>query len=231
MQEESKMGTSSLAHDFSKPFAVVLRDAEGIIQDLPGEEWKEKIENADPRLRSLLKSILRVPAYLSVFQIISNPESVSYGRRCPRSVCDAFSRMANLFEPLALEKKVILEIESVSKLEPPCYDSFDALCVVLLDTAIRLSSPRKKVLIRITDSERKLVNVSVASLGVVPDAIRASPSIMPDPIHIFRNSLGRFLFAANMVAKAHRFEIRYKCSRMAKKSRTGWNVFWFEVPC
>jgi hypothetical protein len=83
-------------HDIKTAVSVVFRNTEAIMRNLQGYDDGEKIENADPALKGLLKSVNLLNSLLNLASIIANPDSASFGQPRRTPVYKLFRLMGRL---------------------------------------------------------------------------------------------------------------------------------------
>jgi two-component system sensor histidine kinase QseC len=221
-------------HDVTTAVNLVTRNAEAIIATLAGGTDDEKIENAPPSLKSLLKSIELLRTRLSMSSIVANPESASFGQKHPIPVYRVFHRMVRLFEEAASRKQVKMRMTGSSHAMPLCFDSFDTLALVLIDNAVKYSAEESTIDVIVHDTGRT-VKVAVQSYGpYVPremqNKIFERGFRTPGAEKFAAQGSGLGLFIAKAVADAHGFSIHYKSFNVNQTDREGQNEFLFEVP-
>jgi len=221
-------------HDVKTAVSLVTRNAEVIIQNLPGATDDEKIESADKPLRSLLVSVSLLRERLDMSSIVSNPEAASHGKKRALPVYKVFHRTLRLFEESAAKLNVTLKMTGNSYALPQCYDSFSAIPLTLIDNAIKYSSSGKDVFVKIVDKSSGGVFVSVTNVGpVVPLDMREDIfkkfGRTPGAKKFTSHGSGLGLYIASIVAAAHGFKIIYECSDVNKSTGIGLNVFYFEM--
>jgi light-regulated signal transduction histidine kinase (bacteriophytochrome) len=212
----------------------VTRNAEAIVMSLPGYTDDDRIEQAPPELKSLLKSVRLLHTRLAMSSLLTNPDSASFGSRRATPVYKVFDRMVRLSNEQALQKKITLRMTGSSYSQPKCYDSFETIPLVLIDNAIKYSCEGRSVEVHVTDSVGAGVSVSVHSFGpVVPveyqerifeRAVRA-----PSAKTFASKGSGLGLYFAAIVAQAHGFKISYLGSSDARDPSMGNNTFFFMV--
>jgi signal transduction histidine kinase len=221
-------------HDVSTAVSLVTRNAEVVIDGYPGETDYEKIENSPAHIKRLLKSVSLLRTRLSMSSIVANPDSASFGEKHPIPVYKVFDRMVRLFEEIAAQKGVHIQIVGPSFAKPDCYDSFDTLALVLIDNAVKYSFGRHHIKVVVKDKSRDAVKVRVESYGpIVPRDMREQIFKRGVRTRVAEESCskgsGLGLYIARVVASAHGFGVEYKAIEGDRSSSEGWNVFSFEL--
>jgi hypothetical protein len=221
-------------HDVTTAVNLVTRNAEAIIAKLEGKTIDEKIDKAEPPIKSLLKSIELLHTRLSMSSIVSNPESASFGQKHPTPVYKIFHRMVKLFEELADRKSVSVKMQGSSHLKPKCFDSIETLALVLVDNAVKYSLGGNTVYVIVSDTNNS-VKVAIQSYGpIVPKEMQEKifeRRVRTQTAEVFSaKGSGLGLYIAKIVSKAHGFNIHYKCFDVNSSKDEGWNEFLFEVP-
>lgn len=101
-------------HDINTAISLVFRNAEGLIRGLPGYDDHDRIENAEPNLKRLLKSVSLIKSRLDLVSLIANPESASYGQPRSTPVYKVFHRMVRLFEEEAARRHLRINMRGQS---------------------------------------------------------------------------------------------------------------------
>lgn len=221
-------------HDVTTAVNLVTRNAEAIIGELKGGTDDDKIENAPPVMKSLLKSIELLNTRLLMSSIVANPSSVAFGQKRPTPVYKVFHRMVKLFEEEANRKQVKFKMMGSSHALPLCFDSFDTLALVLIDNAVKYSLHGSTIDVIVNDTA-KSVKVAVQSYGpFVPkemqEKIFERRFRTPSAEKFVAKGSGLGLFIAKAVSDSHGFTIHYKSFNVTQAKGEGQNEFLFEVP-
>jgi len=231
----TKEAISSL-HDIKTAVGLVYRNAEGMIQELPGSTFDEKAENAEANLKSLLKSVGLLSTRMSMASIVANPESVRFGQKRPMPIYKIFDKMCHLFEEPANRKRVGIRKSGYSDHKPPAYDSIESLALVLMDNAVKYCMQGEDIIVRVHDvmGENAAVVVEVESFGplVPPEeqtAIFEKGYRSRQAKEAVAGGSGLGLYIAKLVAQAHGFEIQYRAAESEQGRRIGRNIFSFRI--
>lgn len=226
----------SSLHDIKTAVSLVYRNAEGLISELPGASFDEKAENATPKLQSLLKAMGLLETRMSMASIVANPESAAYGTKKPTAVYKLFHKFCHLFEEHAGHKGVRVAIKGRSVRKPLAYDSLETLAMVLIDNAVKYSTPHEDVTVEVNDSERSArgVLVDVTSIGpIVPNNARERifrrGYRCPAAKEFAATGSGLGLYIATVIAEAHGSRIDYFGIPFSENSEIGRNVFSFHL--
>ena len=233
LQAQAKEAVAGL-HDIKTAVGVVLRNAEAIIRGLSGRNDYEKIENADPPLKSLLKSVNLLESRLKLASLIANPESAQYGERRLTGVYPLFHLMVRLFEQDASRRKVRLRMTGSSYNSLWLYDSFDTLPLVLIDNAIKYSPRHKDVVVRVEDRGSSQCVARVESWGPVvrpEDRVRIFERGFrgPGAENVAASGSGLGLYIAKIVAEANGCSLGYTATTRQHDDTEGTNIFAVEV--
>jgi len=219
-------------HDVRTAVGLVYRNADALIMSNPGDSDYEKIEGADPALKSLLKSVALLKTRLDMSSLLANPAAAEYGRKRPRAIYKLLDRMCHLFKEIAARRKVALTIRGPSTNRVPVYDSFETIPLVLIDNAVKYSEKGSEAQVIVRDRS-VAVDVRVRSYG--PPVSDDEHSRIFDRGHRSTaaeawaaSGSGLGLYLARVVAAAHGFSIFYKPS-MAGRDGLCWNEFSFTV--
>jgi K+-sensing histidine kinase KdpD len=220
-------------HDVRTAVNLVTRNAEAIVMSLPGYSDDDKIENAPAELKSLLKSVRLLQTRLVMSSLLANPESASYGNKRSTPVYRVFDRMVRLFSEQAARKRVGIAMAGASYGQPPCFDSFETIPLVLIDNAIKYASEGTSIEVNVRDTPQG-TSVFVRSHGpIVPEAERTrifERGYRTAAAQSFAAAgAGLGLHLSKIVAAAHGFEISYSCSPAGSSLGYGHNLFSFVV--
>ncbi|MBZ0156260.1 MAG: sensor histidine kinase [Alphaproteobacteria bacterium] len=230
--EKSTKETIEDLHDIKTATSLVFRNAEAIISRLPGALDEDKLENADPRLKSLIKSVNLLDSRLNMSSIIANPASAAYGRPRRVAIYKVFHTMVRMFEQLAAAKNVRITMRGSSYSTPHAFDSITTLALVLIDNAVKYSQDGGEVVVTVNDNVKGSVAVTVESRG---------PAISGDDLQLifqkrFRtenakkmtaSGSGMGLYIASVIADAHKVRIKYEARNIISSSGIASNVFSF----
>jgi signal transduction histidine kinase len=220
-------------HDIKTATNLVFRNAEALIAQVSGETDEERIENADPSLKSLYKSVSLLNTRLNMSSIAANPQAASFGSRRPAPVYKIFDKMCRLFEEIAGKKSVRIYLYGASYNKVQCYDSFENLALVLLDNAVKYSMNSEVINVNVNDVGRG-VEVRVESRGpVIPEGEREQifekgyRTSAAKKVASGGSGLG--LYIAKNIAEAHGFKIQYEVRNPNPKGDIGTNIFYFRL--
>lgn len=221
-------------HDVKTAVSLVTRNAEAIITTLQGTSDEDKIENASPELKGLLKSVQLLHTRLSASSILANPDAASYGQKHPMPIHKVCFKMARLFEELAARTRVRVRMSGTSYATPYCHDSFETIPLVLIDNAVKYSEEGEYVTVSVNDAADHTM-LKVESHGsIVPASMRESIFQRgvrgPDSSKLVSRGSGLGLYIASIVAKAHGMELKYECVSVDRNGKTGKNVFSCRIP-
>jgi K+-sensing histidine kinase KdpD len=230
-----KESISSL-HDINTAVSLVYRNAEGLIDESPGLDLDEKVENADPKLKSLWKSVSLLTTRMNMASIVANPEACRFGKKRPSPIYKVFDKMCHLFEGPASQKHVRIRIMGRSFNSPPAYDSIESLALVLVDNAVKYCLPDMEVIVRVNDLEADFpgVAVEVESVGpLVPideqEAIFLKGFRCPNAQQFAAGGSGLGLYIARLIADAHGLKLEYRGVSTTGDQSVGRNTFSFRI--
>lgn len=221
-------------HDVKTAVSLVTRNAEAIIATLPGDSDEEKIENAQNDLKALLKSVQLLHTRLSASSILANPEAASHGQKHSTPIHKVCFKMVRLFQEHAAKRRARIKMTGTSYAAPKCYDSFETIPLILIDNAVKYSDENREIIVNVQDVAG-YVNLRVESFGtLVPESMRQTIFNRevrgPDSNRRVSRGSGLGLFIANIVAKAHGYEIKYECVASNESGTTGKNIFSCSIP-
>jgi signal transduction histidine kinase len=219
-------------HDIKTAVNLVYRQAEGIVRHIPGDSMDEKIEAAEPDLKSLLIAVRLLRSRLEMASIIANPESAQYGQPRPTPVYKIFHRIVRLFEEEAMARSVRIRMTGSSFNTPLLFDSFETIPLVLIDNAVKYSNRNTSLVVRVDDQPVGTCMVSVESEGdLIPPESRRSifdqgfrTSQAKD---VASSGSGLGLYIAKIVADANTLTIKYTGQPLTSSSNYGINTFTF----
>ncbi len=205
----------SLFHDIIPTISIIFRTVESIINSVDGDSFEEKVENADNKIKTLYHSIDLLDNRLKIMPLLSNPDSVKYGQVTKCSPYKVFDKVRRLFFETASRKGVRLNLDSNEyiNIEPMVYDSFMILPFLLIENAIKYSLKNHHVDILFTKKKNSVL-VTVSSFGPIVQELNVSKIFEqgfkdPNAQKFSSKGSGIGLFLANIVAKAHNFDIIY----------------------
>lgn len=233
--EEITKSVSTL-HDVNTSISLILRNTEVIVSHQKGETYDEKIENSSDEMKKLFKAVSLLQKRLKTMPYISNPQSISYGRKTPMSIYPIIYKLHKLFQEEASTKNISIKLEGNSYTEPLLYESFDILPLVLIDNAIKYSLENQQVKIIFTEEQGHII-VEVVSYGpIVPEESREK---IFDKFYRCENAKkfaaqgsGLGLYLARQIAKANGFSIEYSVvdkGQMLEGVTIGENHFTFLI--
>lgn len=232
IQNEASEAITGL-HDINTAVGVLLRNAEAIVAGLEGKDDYERIENAAPALKSLLKSVNLLESRLKLAFLIANPESAKYGQRRNTPVYRLFHLMLRLFEQEAQRRGVTLRMTGTSYNTLLLYDSFATIPLVLIDNAIKYSPKKREIMVHVEDSGRTC-RARVESWGeIVPHQYRNKiferGVRAPGAKKNAAAGAGLGLYIAKIVADANACSLSYWATTKRHDDTEGTNVFALDI--
>jgi len=205
-----------LLHDIVPTISLILRSVESLINKSQGVTFEEKVENSEYNLKTLYHSIDLLDNRLKIMPLISNPESAKFGQVTKCSPYKIFDKVCRLFRETANRKNVRLNLHSDKYItfEPHVYDSFMTLPFLLIENSIKYSVKDGTVDIYLKQSKDS-VKIYVTSFGPIvkeENKLRIFDKGFKDPNaqKFSSKGAGIGLYLADIVAKAHNFEIEYR---------------------
>lgn len=233
---ESKVSERmSMLHDVKTVVNVININIAGLLSSMPGKNSDEKLESST-HLKKVYKSVKMLNQELEAMSIIVNPEAARFGDKHATNVYKTFDMFTKLFEDMAISRKVTFRKNGNSHNKPLLHDSFLNIPLILLDNAIKYSEERQDINIFMEDIGKDIA-VCVDSFGfLVPDSHsktifeKGKRYIHHDDTILKGSGFG--LYIAQIVAKAHKFEIKYKSRYSCLKEGKPWgtNSFFFTIP-
>lgn len=220
-------------HDIRTAVSLVYRNAEVIVANFRGDSMEEKIEQASPDMKCLLKSVQLLKSRLEMTSIANNPISASFGRKRQTPIYKMFHRMVRLFEEEANQKLVSIRMRGSSFSTALLYDSFESVPLVLLDNAVKYAFPNTEITVTVEDRS-SAISVSVSSIGQIVPPEEAplifEKSYRAEGAKRFTSSgSGLGLFIAQTVALANGFSIQYSSEPSGEDDGGGENSFSFAI--
>lgn len=227
----------AIYHDITPTISLIFRSLEAIIENENGDNFDEKVENADLEVRTLYHAINLLDNRLKMMPLISNPDAAKYGQVYKCSPYKIFDKIRRIFNDSASKKGVTLDLKSDSyiNLEPLVYDSFLTIPFVLIENAIKYSKNGGTVHINLKQRGKKVI-VGVTSYGPVVTSDKQERIFEkgfkdPNAKKFASQGSGIGLYLANIVANAHNIEISYKKDsiKVEKGIEMGSNTFSFQL--
>jgi len=224
----------SALHSIKIAMNLVMRNAEAVINDLPGETFDDKVDRAKSHLKSLFHSSSLLSKRMNMADYVSNPKAAKHGVKRATCIYEIFDRMYKLFIEEASEKDVSIYIEGRSENKPFVYPSFETLALILLDNAVKYSQESSQIKIVVSD-ENGGVKVRVSSYGpLIPSEVRDSifnkGFRIAAATEMFASGSGLGLYIARIIANANGFDIHCTSEKVQSLYLIATNSFWFVVP-
>lgn len=229
---EAAKETISFLHDVRSSAGLVLHNCEEIVSRLPGKDFSEKMTNLrkeDSKIFTLYQSINFLIEQLGLADVISNPESITYGRKSNSSIRPFIYKMAKLFEAGANARHLFISVEGDTNVHVSTYQSFQLVPLIILDNAIKYGRTGTNVIIKFHQDDSALQIEFISYGDVVPvhestkifqRHIRGSNAEMRHP-----HGTGLGLFLAKQIVDAHGYELLYKGDEVSQV-----NSFTLSIP-
>ncbi len=222
--------TVSFLHDIRSSLSLVMSNCEALISSSSGNDFSSKLHSSSQPLRNLYGSIGLLTEQLNLADIITNPQSITFGRRSQCSLHGFLFRIVKLFESRASEKRVWLQLgELKGEIFLSLYQSFQFVPLILLDNALKYCNPKSNVYIQISHAVGDL-RITFTSYGeIVPDDFHEKiferhvrgPNALSSQIQ----GSGLGLSIAKAVVEAHGYAIFYSSAPQSQQ-----NFFTIVVP-
>jgi hypothetical protein len=224
----------SMFHDFKTSMTIFFNCTQDIINQLPGDNFLEKLENSDNSYRDLYNALELITSQLGMIDVILNPKSIEFGNKKRINIYRLFEKMKILFCHLSSKKEEInfkLISEAWVK-DSYCYDSIEFIPLILLDNALKYSVKDSEVEIKF---EQRHDNLKVIIKNIGPSVKDGNEKrifekfFRDDPAKTFsKEGIGMGLWIAQEILKKHDSELFYFKDK--KESRPiGLNVFEFDI--
>lgn len=189
--------------------------------------FAEKLNAADPDLLRLHQSVSLLTEQLNLVDILSNPDSVTYGNKSTCDIYQFFHKMVRLFQPRAWDRNIKIRFEGNIYENIKIFNSFQLVPLVLLDNAVKYGDPGSTI----------KIEYSLRADGLYVDFLSKGKVIPEDEVELvfsrrFRGcnvtaqsseGSGLGLYIAKNVVAAHGFDISYESRNVFKEH--GWNCF------
>jgi K+-sensing histidine kinase KdpD len=229
--EENLMDSVTFLHEIRTSVGIVLACCEEIISGQSGFTFEEKLERTDPKTKDLFDSIGLLQEQLNLTDIITNPSSITYGKKYRSTIHKYFLKMVKLFAPRAAKRGIRIQLNGTTYAEIFAYNSFQFIPLILLDNAIKYSFSNRDIIVSLEERADR-VSIKVSSVGkVVPDEYRDRIFDKhvrgPNATEEHPRGMGMGLYIARLIAGAHETSITYRCFSVS--GGVGTNEFSFEI--
>lgn len=219
--------TTFFLHDVRTGLSLVMSSCERLISARKGSNFAEKLRDADPELFRLYQAIGLLTEQLGLVDILSNPQSITYGPKSKSDIYQFFHKMVKLFQPRAWDRNMDIRWEGNVYDHVDLYNSFQLVPLVLLDNAVKYGTAGSTIFVRYEHRQDGLyVEFSSWGLPIPPgyeEAVFKKNVRGPNAIEKSSEGSGLGLYIASEVARAHKFQISYE-SRDASGD-CAWNCF------
>lgn len=225
----------SMFHDFKSSMNIFFDCTQNIINSLPGTSFENKLESSSSSYKDLYNALELITSQLGMIDVVSNPKSITFGSTKSVNIYRMFDKYRILFNHhrIVANKNLKFEINSNKIIRSTnCFDSIEFIPLILLDNAIKYSSPHSTIVIEFYQGYSDL-KVSVKSIGTFVkdedekflfDKFYRSPSA---ECHT-QKGLGIGLWVAKNILKFHNSILTYHKDR-SEKSEIGLNIFEFYI--
>jgi K+-sensing histidine kinase KdpD len=233
---ETTLQNFAMFHDFKTSMNIIFSCTQDIINELPGDTFEEKLEQSDRPFRDLFNALELISSQLGMIDVILNPASISFGNKHEINIYKLFYKIKLLFEHLAKQKNGIsIELINVDGLyirNSLCYESIEFIPLILIDNALKYSSPGSTIKIELIQFYNK-VKVKVKSIGpFVSEENREKifEKFFRDrsAIEFCREGIGIGLWIAQEILKTHGSKMSYFKDIYAI-GNIGLNIFEFDL--
>ncbi len=234
---ETMIKNLSMFHDFKSSMNIFFDCTQDIIHSLPGDNFEEKLNQSDKAYKNLYNALDLITSQLGMIDVVSNPKSITFGTKREISIYKLFDKIKYLFEHhrVTRKKNVSIEIFNTNHKYVSnsfCYDTIEFIPLILLDNALKYSSPYSKVTIEFTQYHKKVL-IKVKNIGpFVKDENREK---IFDKFYrgetgedFTSQGLGVGLWIAQKILKTHNSVLKYDKDKYAEGD-IGLNIFEFEL--
>lgn len=225
----------SMFHDFKTSMTIFFKCTEDIISKLPGNTFKEKLDNSDSSYKDLYNSLELITSQLGMVDVIINPKSILFGKKKSINIFQLFEKIKILFGHLSKEKQdITISLVREGWIDNcDCYESIEFIPLILLDNALKYSVQNTDIEIKFEQNNGYL-KVLVKNIG--PTVADENKQLIFNKF--FRDSAGKNfskegigmgLYIAKEILNAHGSDIKYH--KITRDQRNiGLNIFEFELP-
>lgn len=233
--DERMVKSLSMFHDFKSSMNIFFDCTQNIINSLPGTSFEGKLESSSSSYKDLYNALQLITSQLGMIDVVSNPESIAFGTKKPINLYRMFDKYMILFKHHRTfsKKNLQFEIRSNYKVQSSfCYESIEFIPLILLDNAIKYSSPYSTIQIVFKQNHKK-VKISVKNIGAfVKDE---NETFLFDKFYRgpagdnhTHKGLGVGLWVAKNIINSHDSRLIYDKDR-SEESDVGLNIFEFEI--
>ncbi len=236
-ENEGSEKNFSIFHDFKTSMSIFFNCTQDIVNKLPGNTFEEKLDNSDKVYKDLYNSLELITSQLGMIDVIINPKSISFGIKKEINIYKLFNKVQILFGHLSTKKRnVNIELISVDGTyiqNSLCFESIEFIPLILLDNALKYSSPDSVITIEIRQLYRK-AKITVKNIGpFVSDenTEKIFDKFFRDEsaINFSKEGIGMGLWIAQQILSAHQTRLFYY--KDTKEFRPiGLNILEFELP-
>ena len=226
----------SMFHDFKTSMNVFFKCTQDIINNLPGNTFEQKLTNSNKPHKDLFNALELITSQLGMIDVIINPKSISFGTKREINIYKLFDKITMLFEHLSDKKRnVTIKLTNVNGAyieNSLCYESIEFIPLILLDNAIKYSSPHSTIEIKIAQLLNK-AKITVKSIGpFVTDGNenKIFEKFYRDEsaIEFSKSGIGIGLWIAQRILETHISSLSYHKDPHAT-TKVGLNIFEFDL--
>ena len=195
---------------------------------------EEKLEQSDKSIKDLYDALDLITSQLGMIDVIANPASIKFGNPKEINIYKLFHKISILFKHISVKENIAIELINNSLIRNSyCYESIEFIPLILLDNAIKYSSPFTTVKIEIDQLYNK-AKIKVKSIGpFVKDENREKifGKFFRDPSakSFSKDGIGMGLWVAQGILEAHSSKVTYHKDTNAIGD-IGLNIFEFDLP-
>lgn len=217
----------SALHDVKAILGTLLRTAENWVWSQPGESIDDRLEGAQPELRTIYQSCRFLETLLRFTDIVANPAAAAYGVPTSKAVYKLVDLLVKVFEARAAARDLRLVLHGGSFNRPRIYDSFSVVPFVLLDNAVKYAERGSEIQVIVQDRPGGSVYVSVSSVGlpVPPNEQETIFSRGVRGSNVEGPGTGLGLFVARQVAAINHCVIQYEARQISPTTAQRFNIF------
>lgn len=229
--------TLGMFHDVQTSVSSIIRAEEEYINQQPGNSEEEKMEKLSPAATTVYKATQLLQRRFALMPLLKNPTAATYGKKYPIPVYKVINLIVRILRPISDEKGITVRLNGASYNKVFGFQSFETIPLVLIENAIKYSVINQVVDVTVEDLPNG-VRVRISSISpIIPreeqDRLFERGFRTKAAIEVTPRGSGLGLYLAQVVAKAHGFEITHTCGEpttVIEGIAYGKNTFEFIFP-
>jgi K+-sensing histidine kinase KdpD len=232
---ESTERNFSIFHDFKTSMSIFFNCTQDIINQFPGATFEDKLKQCGKSYQDLFNALELITSQLGMVDVIINPKSITFGNKREINIYKLFHKIKILFGHLTTKMKNInielINIDGAYIKNSYCYESIEFIPLILLDNALKYSTPDSTVKIEMQQLYNK-VKVKVKNIGpLVSDGneYKIFEKFYRDKTaeNYSKEGMGMGLWIAKHILESHDSKLIYHKDQKAVD--IGLNIFEFDL--